>query len=855
MTIKKLAKELKISHWFYDRPIRQKQLIGLFTSEVISVLGLVSVGALLIIQGGRSQLLQQAESELKVTEINYNIKVDQTLSSLDSISETEAIIRAASENVSEAAIRNIKVALINESWKLNLDFVALVNLQRQLVTATGIKTLNTIIDPNALASQAFSTGQSVSSTEWISYDTLAAISPRAAQLRAIELGAEPKTKPNFLVRYTITPVRKPNNEIVGALIAGDVVKAPIVTDTVEAFDGGYSAVYLTFRDEFHLAASQLRSSKEQIKNVQLSNNRLLQKAIAAQGRVVTGSAKIQDQSYMVAAKALFDHQQSPVAILVRGTPKHALNQLLKNNLITQIGVAILALAADIILAVMLTRAIANPIKKLQQITQQFAAGHLTTRAEGFANDEVGQLADDFNQMADSIVDTLGSKSRVEDMLRHTSLHDSLTDLPNRAFFMERLEHTVQWSAQVKSQFAILFCDLNRFKIINDSLGHLIGDQLLIATAQRLKSVLRANDMLARLGGDEFTILVDNIHALPEAIGVAERINLALSKPFNLKGHEVSVGTSIGIALSTENNLSAEVLLRNADIAMYQAKREKQSYAIFNVNMHEQVVARLKLETDLQQALSRRELSLNYQPIVSLSTSQLIGFEALLRWHHPVYGTVAPDQFISIAEDNGLIVEIEQWVLSQACQQLKDWQLRFPSFADLTMSVNLSIQHLQESALPLQLDRILEQANLASHFLRLEITESTLMANAQVAEAVLNELSIRHIQLSVDDFGTGYSSLSYLHRFPLQTLKIDRSFVERLVTKDDSKAIVQSIVTLSHSLNMNVIAEGIETHAQLQQLIALGCELGQGYLFSKPLTASAAEAFITQQSAVTSLSSL
>ncbi|WP_346294508.1 bifunctional diguanylate cyclase/phosphodiesterase, partial [Sphaerothrix gracilis] len=368
-------------------------------------------------------------------------------------------------------------------------------------------------------------------------------------------------------------------------------------------------------------------------------------------------------------------------------------------------------------------------------------------------------------------------------------------------------------------------------------------------------VLRANDMLARLGGDEFTILVDNVHALPEAIGVAERINLALSKPFNLKGHEVSVGTSIGIALSTENNLSAEMLLRNADIAMYQAKREKQSYAIFNVNMHEQVVARLKLETDLQQALSRRELSLNYQPIVSLSTSQLIGFEALLRWHHPVYGTVAPDQFISIAEDNGLIVEIEQWVLSQACQQLKDWQLRFPSFADLTMSVNLSIQHLQESALPLQLDRILEQANLASHFLRLEITESTLMANAQVAEAVLNELSIRHIQLSVDDFGTGYSSLSYLHRFPLQTLKIDRSFVERLVTKDDSKAIVQSIVTLSHSLNMNVIAEGIETHAQLQQLIALGCELGQGYLFSKPLTASAAEAFITQQSAVTSLSSL
>ncbi|WP_413166764.1 EAL domain-containing protein [Capilliphycus salinus ALCB114379] len=437
-----------------------------------------------------------------------------------------------------------------------------------------------------------------------------------------------------------------------------------------------------------------------------------------------------------------------------------------------------------------------------------------------------------------IGEDITQRKQAEEQLRHHAFYDTLTDLPNRALFLDRLAQVLKRVQQGFGKwFAVLFLDLDNFKRVNDSLGHEIGDQLLIAIARRLEGCLRPGDTLARLGGDEFTILLEPVGGVTDAIEVARLVHQQLILPFNLKGNEVFTNASIGIALSGASCERPEDLLRNADLAMYRAKEMgKGAYAVFDTKMHRKAVERLQLESQLRRALELEEFQVHYQPIVSIPTGEVMGFEALIRWLNPYKGLISPGLFIPVAEETGLIGQIGEWVLYQACQQLQLWRLEFPQLQELTVSVNLSSQQLREPDLLEQIDRILAQTGLPSSCLKLEITESLLIENSETALKILRQIRERNICLSLDDFGTGYSSLSYLHRFPIDTLKIDRSFVRRLRENHDNTAIVKAILRLAHALEMNAIAEGIETVFQLEKLKSLGCECGQGNLFSEALEA-------------------
>ncbi|MEB3281840.1 MAG: EAL domain-containing protein [Lyngbya sp.] len=444
-----------------------------------------------------------------------------------------------------------------------------------------------------------------------------------------------------------------------------------------------------------------------------------------------------------------------------------------------------------------------------------------------------------------IGEDITQRKQAEEQLRHHAFYDILTDLPNRALFLDRLTQAWKRVQQGSGElFAVLFLDLDNFKRVNDSLGHQMGDELLIAIARRLEGCLRPGDTLARLGGDEFTILLEQISGLTDAIKVARLVHQRLILPFNLKGNEVFTNASIGIALSSSSCEYPEELLRNADLAMYRAKEMgKGAYAVFDTKMHQQAVERLQLESQLRRALELEEFQVHYQPIVSIPTGRVMGFEALIRWLNPYQGLISPGLFIPVAEETGLIAEIGEWVLDQACQQLQVWRQQFPQFQELTVSVNLSSQQLREPDLLEQIDRILAQTGLPSSCLKLEITESLLIENSETALKILRQIRSRNIQLSLDDFGTGYSSLSYLHRFPIDLLKIDRSFVKRIREHQENTAIIKAILRLAHALEMNAIAEGIETVFQLEKLKSLGCEYGQGNWFSHALEAKDVPAFL------------
>jgi diguanylate cyclase (GGDEF)-like protein len=435
----------------------------------------------------------------------------------------------------------------------------------------------------------------------------------------------------------------------------------------------------------------------------------------------------------------------------------------------------------------------------------------------------------------------------EEQSRFAAFHDSLTELPNRNFFSKHLSELLENNALDKSaNFAVLFLDLNRFKNINDSLGHTVGDLLLINVAKRLKSVIRNNDVVARFGGDEFAIVLDNIADIEQVIELAERIQTTLSAPFALSGRRIFSSSSIGIAMSSLGYASAEDILRDADIAMYYAKEHDEGLAVFDQEMHTKAVSLMQTESDLRYALERREFFLTYQPIVELSSAELVGFEALIRWNHPTRGMVPPMEFIPLCEETSLILPITFWVIREACEQMKKWHIMMPQNNLVSVSVNISGKHFAESDLIEQIKQILAETGINPHCLKLEITESEVMANAENVIDMLKQLKALGLQLMIDDFGTGYSSLSYLHRFPTDTLKIDRSFVGKMDESNENCEIVKTILSLADTLNLSVIAEGIETAQQLGLLKDLGCEYGQGYLFSRPLPKNEAEALLVEK---------
>ncbi|HEY0430010.1 MAG TPA: EAL domain-containing protein [Pyrinomonadaceae bacterium] len=439
------------------------------------------------------------------------------------------------------------------------------------------------------------------------------------------------------------------------------------------------------------------------------------------------------------------------------------------------------------------------------------------------------------------------RRRAEEKLMHYALHDTLTNLPNRAQFMNHLKTAIESAeGNAFSHFAVLFLDLDRFKVINDSLGHVIGDKLLVAIAQRLKSCVRPGDVVARLGGDEFTILLNRTGSVEDVARVAERLQKKLSEPFKLGHYEVFTSASIGIIVSDDVERQPDDFLRDADAAMYRAKESgKARYEIFDSEMHVRNMNVLKVETDLRHAVERGEFEVFYQPIVSLATGEIREFEALIRWQHPQHGLVAPNEFISVAEETGLIIPIGKWILEESCRQTSEWQERFPELDTLSISVNLSAKQLMHPALMSQVIEILEKTGLNPLCLKLEVTESTVMEHSEAALAVLNDLRKLGVAFSTDDFGTGYSSLSYLHRFPFERLKIDRSFINKMDLDDKSEAIVRTILMLGQNLNIETVAEGIETEKQLERLRLLGCPFGQGYLFSRPVNAESAERFLRE----------
>lgn len=435
------------------------------------------------------------------------------------------------------------------------------------------------------------------------------------------------------------------------------------------------------------------------------------------------------------------------------------------------------------------------------------------------------------------------RNRAEEKLRYYALHDTLTDLPNRVQFMDHLNQAVtRAEGNSYAKFAVLFLDLDRFKVINDSLGHGVGDKLLVAIADRLRSCVRPGDVVARLGGDEFTILLNRSGELEDIVRVAERLQTKISEPFKIDNYEVFTTASIGIVAAGGVERNADDFLRDADAAMYRAKEAgKARYEIFDSEMHVRNMNLLQVENDLRRAVERHEFEVLYQPIVNLRTGDVSEFEALIRWRHPVHGLVSPNEFVSVAEETGLIIPIGRWILEESCRQVADWQRKFGM--PLSVSVNLSAKQLMHPNLITQVTEILFDTGLDTTQLKLEVTESTVMEHSEQSQHVLAELDKFGVSLSTDDFGTGYSSLSYLQRFPFDRLKIDRSFVQIMDSDATSASIVKTILMLGENLGLEVVAEGVETAPQLEMLRSLGCSIGQGYLFSRPIDRETAEVFL------------
>ena len=435
----------------------------------------------------------------------------------------------------------------------------------------------------------------------------------------------------------------------------------------------------------------------------------------------------------------------------------------------------------------------------------------------------------------------------EEQLRFDALHDALTGLPNRTLFLDRLEQAINtFLRNADHPYAVMFLDIDRFKDVNDSLGHHGGDKLLKSFGKRLGACLRPGDTLARLGGDEFIVLMNDFNGVGDITSLAERILAAMDEPYSISGQEVFTRVSIGIALGTDRYHDATSVLRDSDIAMYRAKETGTGgYFVFNENIREEILSRIHTETFLRKAVERDQLVVYYQPIIDLQKGTLHGFEALLRWLHPEKGMVMPDEFIPLAEDSGLIIPIGMWVMEEACKQAERWQKKYHYFNALSLSVNLSCKQFLQADLAARVQQVMQTTHVdeSSISLNLEITETVVMQNASCSTDIFRDLKALGIRLAVDDFGTGYSSLAYLQSFPVDMLKIDKQFVSHIDTDKDSYAIVKTVIDLSNNLGLAVVAEGVETQEQFRLLSEMGCQFAQGYYFSRPVSAEDAEALM------------
>lgn len=484
--------------------------------------------------------------------------------------------------------------------------------------------------------------------------------------------------------------------------------------------------------------------------------------------------------------------------------------------------------------------------------QRYADGmrHTAAKAEAAERERAEQAEEHLKQLQHYVGELEKSSEALRtsrEKFRHAAYHDALTGLPNRNYFIDKLKDLLHTTADgTGCKFAVLFLDLNRFKTINDSLGHSFGDAVIKQIAERLVGIVPKGDLVGRFSGDEFAIILHQISSTDEVVRLAERISLRVAEPLMLNGRCIFASVSIGIAFDCSKYAEPEEILRDADIAMYYAKENQRSYVIFDQKMHLQAVTLLELETDLRYAIERDELELYYQPIVRLDDATISGVEALVRWNHPSRGLISPDDFIALSEDTGLIVPMTIQIMYKACTQLVAWQQQCKAARSLTVSINISAKHFAEGDLVGQIKTVLAETRINPANLKLEITESALMGNAEHAASNLRQIRKLGVTISIDDFGTGYSSLSYLHRFPIDVLKIDRSFVSTMEDGSDNGEIVRTVLALASTLKLSVIAEGIESIHQLHQLRILGCEFGQGFLFSRPLRATEIEKLLADK---------
>jgi diguanylate cyclase (GGDEF)-like protein len=456
-----------------------------------------------------------------------------------------------------------------------------------------------------------------------------------------------------------------------------------------------------------------------------------------------------------------------------------------------------------------------------------------------------KLLDRVNIQSEALQEEIEKRIKAEERLSHEALHDPLTNLANRRLFVNRLEHAIEWNKRrPDDKFAVIYLDFDRFKIINDSLGHNVGDQLLLGMAKRLKSAIRASDTVARMGGDEFAILLEAFKSDEEVFIIIERIQKNLSVLFEANGNSIVMTASIGIVMNLLQYERIEDIMQDADIAMYSAKVSgKNRFKVFDISMREEAEGVLSLESDLRRAVSNKEFRVYYQPILSLKTQRITGFEALIRWQHPERGLLYPADFIKTVEESELIMPIGKWVLHEACRQMKQWQTEFSMDPPLTISVNLASRQFTQPDLAQQIAAVLEETGLPAASLLLELTETTLIEDIESAIIKIQHLQTLGVGVEIDDFGSGYSSLGYLRRLPVNNLKIDRSFISTMGVSKSGIPIIRAIIAMANSLDMKVIAEGVETDDQMKNLVQMDCDFGQGYLFNKPIDSTVARGLI------------